>query len=724
MTDERPLDPMAWERLEALWEAAANVPRGQRDEWLDAQGVHGALRDEITSLLAHADTAGEFFGRLQAVASDAAPSPAQAEPSSTDASDDDPAADPLIGSTVAHYRIDARLGKGGMGIVYRATDVLLHRPVALKLLRTQVPGDAHAKARMIREARAAASLDDVNICTIYEVGETADGRPYIAMAFYSGETLEQVLRRGPLPPSTVIDYATQIARGLAAAHRNGIIHRDVKPANVVVTSAGTLKLLDFGIAKLMDVTASHEAMTPGTISYMSPEQVTGHPLDPRADLWSLGIVIYEMCTGERPFVGAQVGAILDAIVREAPRPISSFRTDVPARLDAIVAHLLAKNPKERHAGADALVSDLTSIVDAPQHDDERGSRLPRRAAWYAAAVVVVLAAFAAVWPATRGPAVSERRLAAQELYDQGHRDVLFRTEGGRREALTFFRQAIAVDSTYATAHAGLAHLLVLISDNAGRSRRTQLKEAEAAARTAVRLDNGLADAHASLGHVLLFDLQLAEAEAEFKRAVALDPKTPYVREFLVWLYVFLERPGDALAEAQRAVADNPDSPTAIAEEARALLVSGRCGEAMTRLERLAYLTPPPARIGAIAAQCHAQIGRWKEAVDAVRTVAEQSPLQGNPWLAFMLARAGDGRRGRELRDTLLAPWGRGEGGAYGVALAYAGLRERDSTFAWLDRAIEDRSLRYNIMEPAFSELRRDLRFASVRRKLGIEGRRP
>ncbi len=733
MTHEQRMKPEDWERLAALWEEASSLPPHERDAMLASHAVHGALREELESLLDRADDAEAFFGRLQTAVSDSDPSPVFMEEEPADPALEatpPPSPDPLLGSTVAHYRIDTRLGQGGMGIVYRATDLRLHRPVALKLLRTQTPVDPRAKERLLAEARAAAALDDANICTIYEVGESAEQLPFIAMAFYEGETLEQLLQRGPLPPSTAIDYATQIARGLGAAHRSGVIHRDVKPANIVVTSAGVLKLLDFGIARFMDVGASHEGVTPGTIAYMSPEQVTSKPLDQRSDLWSLGIVLYEMCTGVRPFGGEHAGAILYAIVHESAPPMGTVHSERPAQLESVIARLLAKDPAERYSDADALIADLTSVSDAPLHGDAsakemsvsppplRTSRLTRRAIGYGAAVLA-LGAIALSWSTTREPAPSERRMAAQDLYAQGHRDVLFRTESGRQEALGFFRQAIAADSSYATAHAGLAHLLVLISDNAGASRAATLREAEAAARLAVQLDGRLADAHASLGHVLLFDYQFAEAEVEFKRAVALDPKTPYVREFFVWLYIFMERPSEALAEARRAVADNPDSPTAIAEEARALLVNGRCNEALPVLGRLTYLKPPPARIGAIAAQCYAQQAKWRDAIDAVRPVAEQSPLQGTPWLGYMLARSGDAKGGGAVRDSLLAQWRRGQGGAYGVAVAYAGLRDFDEAFAWLERAIDDRSLRYNIMEPAFAELRRDPRFEPVRKKLGI-----
>jgi serine/threonine protein kinase/Flp pilus assembly protein TadD len=725
MTDEHRVAADDWERLAALWEAAAELPTNQRDEMLRSNAVDGALRAEFESLLAHASAAEAFFDRLRARVADTAHTVEEMGQRAADAPDDATprrGVDPMLDTTVGHYHIDALLGQGGMGVVYRATDLRLRRTVALKLLRAQTPDDSRAKERLLAEARAAGALDNANICTIYEVGETDEQVSFIAMAYYPGETLEQVLRRGSLPLSVAIDYATQIARGLAAAHQRGIIHRDIKPANIAVTADGVVKLLDFGIARTMDVGVSHDGVTPGTIAYMSPEQVTSGSVGPRSDLWSLGIVLYEMCAGVRPFGGEHVGAILYAIVHEPPRSAAALRPDLPAHLGSIIDRLLVKDPAERYGDAETLMSDLTSTPGATpiQKLETRRSRtrLSRRAVRYGVAALV-LGVLAVFWPRTRGSAPSERRIAAQDLYAQGHRDVLFRTESGRREALGFFRQAIAVDSTYATAHAGLAHLLVLISDNSGGSRRSQLREAEAAARTAIRLDSLLAEAHAALGHVLLFDYQFAEAESEFKRAVALDPTTPYVREFLVWLYVFMNRPRDALKEAERGTAENPNSPTAIAEAARALLVNGRCNDALPLLKRLAYLQPPPARVGAIAAQCYAQQKMWQNAIDAVRPVAEQSPLQGYPWLGFMLARGGETDRGREIRDTLLEQWRRGNGGAYGVALTYAGLRDYSQAFVWLDKSIEDRSLRYNIMEPAFEDLRRDPRFDRVWQKLGI-----
>jgi Flp pilus assembly protein TadD len=184
----------------------------------------------------------------------------------------------------------------------------------------------------------------------------------------------------------------------------------------------------------------------------------------------------------------------------------------------------------------------------------------------------------------------------------------------------------------------------------------------------------------------------------------------------------MDRPRDALDQAERAAEENPQSPTAIAEVARALLVNGRCDEALEHLGRLTYLQPPPARAGGIAAQCYARQRMWQKAIDELRPVAERNPLQGEPWLGFMLAQAGRKEEARQIRDRLLELWRRGDGGAYGVAVVYAGFGEFGKAFEWLDRSVDDRSLRYNIMEPAFDELRRDPRFDRLRSKLGIQKR--
>jgi serine/threonine protein kinase/Tol biopolymer transport system component len=258
-----------------------------------------------------------------------------------------------------HYVVVEALGNGGMGVLYKAEDTRLHRTVALKVLPLRFTNDPVAKERFLREARTASALDHQNICAIFDVGESEDGRLFLAMPCYQGETLRARLARGPLPLEEALDVAKQVARGLAKAHRLGIVHRDIKPENLMLTTDGVVKILDFGIAKLAgasDLTGTEHRI--GTPSYMAPEQSRKGTVDSRADLWALGVVLYEMITGRRPFRGANPVAVLQAIQYGVPEPISELRSGVPARLEKVVARLLMKNPKTRYPDAESVLAEL------------------------------------------------------------------------------------------------------------------------------------------------------------------------------------------------------------------------------------------------------------------------------------------------------------------------------------------------------------------------------
>jgi eukaryotic-like serine/threonine-protein kinase len=268
----------------------------------------------------------------------------------------------LRGQAVGPYEILEILGGGGMGVVYKARDTRLARVVALKFLPPELTRDRESKLRFEQEARAASSLDHPNLCTILEMGEGPDGRLYIAMPCYDGETLRQKLERGPLTVEEAVDVALQIARGLAKAHRNGIIHRDIKPANLIVTSDGVVKILDFGLAKLAGSAAiSHAGSSAGTPAYMSPEQARGDDVDPRTDLWSLGVVLYEMLTGRRPFRGEREQAVIYSILHERAQPLRELRPEVPPELARIVERLMAKEPADRYPSEDEAIADLRTL---------------------------------------------------------------------------------------------------------------------------------------------------------------------------------------------------------------------------------------------------------------------------------------------------------------------------------------------------------------------------
>ena len=265
----------------------------------------------------------------------------------------------MIGQSVSHYRVLEHLGSGGMGVVYKAEDVRLGRTVALKFLSADLTRDAAAKERFLREAQAASALDHPHICTIYGFDETADGRLFLAMAYYDGETLQQRTARGPLPPGEAVRIAAQMAEGLAKAHAHGIVHRDIKPANVMITADGEVKLLDFGLAALPEVTAmTGRGLALGTLSYMAPEQARGEAVDRRVDLWALGVVLYQMLSGRMPFAGDSAPAVLYRILHVTPDPVHLSGAGIPLELSRLVGRALMKDPAERYQSADEILSDL------------------------------------------------------------------------------------------------------------------------------------------------------------------------------------------------------------------------------------------------------------------------------------------------------------------------------------------------------------------------------
>ena len=278
----------------------------------------------------------------------------------------------MIGTTVQHYRIGSRLGSGGMGEVYRAEDVRLGRPVALKFLPPGLKADPDSRARLLNEARAASLLRSPNIAVTYDIGEYS-GSDFIVMEFVEGELLSSRVANGPLPIREVVEIGLQVADALDEAHGRGIIHRDIKSANLMWTSRGLVKVLDFGLAKFIKTgdRAAAEMTQPqvtvagmvvGTVSYMAPEQALGRPVDHRADLFSLGIVLFELSTGRTPFVGTSATEIIDRILHEIPPPPSRLNAAVPPSFDAVIARLLEKAPTFRYQTAREVQADLRDVV--------------------------------------------------------------------------------------------------------------------------------------------------------------------------------------------------------------------------------------------------------------------------------------------------------------------------------------------------------------------------
>jgi serine/threonine protein kinase/tetratricopeptide (TPR) repeat protein len=267
----------------------------------------------------------------------------------------------MIGKTISHYRILEKLGEGGMGVVYKAIDTNLNRNVALKFLPSHFTQDESTRKRFTMEAQAASALDHPNICAIHEINETPDEQLYICMGYYKGVSLREKIKRGPIPLSEALNIIFQIAQGLKAAHEEKIIHRDIKPGNILITEKGEVKIVDFGLAKLASEHLTHATSSKGTAAYMCPEQIRGKNVDHRCDIWALGVVFYEMLTGHLPFQEEYPEPMMYAIVNEEPISLTHYLKDIPELVQNIIERLIKKDPSERYQGIDELLKDLVKL---------------------------------------------------------------------------------------------------------------------------------------------------------------------------------------------------------------------------------------------------------------------------------------------------------------------------------------------------------------------------
>ncbi|MFC2088784.1 protein kinase [Calditrichota bacterium] len=285
----------------------------------------------------------------------------------------------MIGKTISHYKIIDKLGEGGMGVVYKAEDTKLKRSVALKFLPSTFSEDKTARERFIHEAQAASALDHPNICNIYEINETDDHQSFIAMACYEGESLKKKIEKGKMKIEDSIEIAVQVAKGLARAHEEGIVHRDIKPANILITSRNEVKIVDFGLAKLSGQTdITKEGSLMGTVAYMSPEQARGEKLDAGTDIWSFGVILYELLTGEPPFKADYDQAVIYSILNENPTPLKEIRPDIPDQLIEIVDRCLKKDRKNRFLSIRDFLETLQQVQQEVSSKSSPYKPLPLR----------------------------------------------------------------------------------------------------------------------------------------------------------------------------------------------------------------------------------------------------------------------------------------------------------------------------------------------------------
>lgn len=510
-----------WAAVKRIHQSALDKDPSERDTFLDEScGGDDALRREVQSLLRYAAEAESF---LERPAVDIAPTPPGESHEAT-----------LVGRTISHYQVLSLLGVGGMGEVYLARDPRLERTVAVKILPGELAADADRMQRFRREAKAASALNHPNVATIHDVGES-DGIHFIVMEHVEGETLAARIGR-QLTPSEVVDIAVQAADALDVAHAKGITHRDIKPANLMLTQRGNVKVLDFGVAKV----ARHDEGSPsgdwtvepvtavgsvvGSAPYMSPEQIAGGEVDSRSDVFSLGVVIYQMATRQLPFSGSTRAELKDRILHAAPETMMRLNPDTPAELERITLKCLDKRTDGRYQSARELLTDLWPLkrqLDtnaARAMPDAARLELLRRSGSHPEA--------AALKPASGDDAsITEVARASEvsELVARGWAHLRSGSFFELSDAGSVFQAATVIDPTSAAAHAGLA--LVRVAQGIVRDVPLveAFGEAKAAALRALALDDESADAQVALGQVMFFaEWDWIAAERSFRRALAIN----------------------------------------------------------------------------------------------------------------------------------------------------------------------------------------------------------
>ncbi len=577
------------------------------------------------------------------------------------------APEPLAaGNRIAQFEILEPLGGGSMGEVYKAKDLRLGRVVALKFLPADLTRDPSARRRFLHEAQAVALLDHPNVATLYESGESEGGRVFLALAYYEGETLQEKLSRGPLPLSEAILIARQIAQGLAAAHRQKIVHRDVKPANVVVLPGGMVKLLDFGLAKVAGATTlTRLGSSPGTPAYKSPEQTKGEKVDPRSDLWALGVVLYEMVTGRVPFGGEYEQAVIYAILNEAPRPLEGEGA-FPAELAAVIERALAKAPDGRYATAEEMAEDLERIplevggkVSKPTGSRPmQVSRRPRRQVIWVAAVLIVVVALVGTWVTWQrwkhrwnlSPEV--QRLVDQGESMEGRGD----TERFLANAEGAYRQALAQAPGNPLIEAQLAALLARIdSQFPAPGRKEEIRrltaqaverapdqpmpwvaqgkllllenkphEAEQAADRAIEQAPDFDRGHTVLGEALIDEGRLEEGLTEIRRGVAVGKGYLRARLVLADRLQDASRYDEAATELIEVLKFDPDHPTANQNLGSIYLRSGRSSDALPLFRKVFEVTRD-ARSANSLGFAYFNLNRMNEAIAAFKEAHQLNP---------------------------------------------------------------------------------------------------
>jgi eukaryotic-like serine/threonine-protein kinase len=670
--------------------------------------------------------------------------------------------DALIDRTISHYRIIKQLGRGGMGEVYLAEDKLLGRKVAIKFLLAEVATDDHARQHLLREAKTAATLDHPSICAIYEVGEEG-GHSFIVFQYIEGETLAARLKRHPPDLHEALAIAAQVADALAEAHSRGIIHRDIKPENIMLTAQTQVKVLDFGLAKVLrnpsiveDETASMlsvPGMVMGTLPYMSPEQVRGEELDCRSDIFSFGTVFYEMLSGRRPFQAQSNAEVISAILTAEPPPIGRFGVGHNGSgQERLIRKCLKKAAAQRYQAMGDLISDLQQVC----REHENGQIMPTsvatttelkaastgsRGTWHKprvsrfglaiAAVVLAVAAVASVLSIRNkrslpAPAVKSDKSAnpvAYDAYMRGMVNVSSENPADDQAATRLFEQAIAADPNFASAYAELSRAYTIkaryVASDA--ERKKAYEDAEVAVDKALAIDPNLAEGHFARGLMLWTPYKRfphAQAIQSYRRAIELDPNFDEAHHQLGFVYLHIGMLDKGQKEIDKALAINPGNTLARYRLGVIDMCRGKYAEAF-EIFNSTPLEQNPELLTFYTSNALFRLGRNVEASALIeRYFKDHSQDKGGMVTsvkAMMLAKAGENS---EAEATIQHAIEIGRGYAhfhhtsYNIASAYALMNEPQQAMKWLQVTADEGFPNYPLFQDdaQLDNLRKDSRF--------------
>jgi serine/threonine protein kinase/Tfp pilus assembly protein PilF len=750
------MDPDRWRQIGQLYHTALELESAARAAFLDATcGDDCELRREVESLLhAHEHADGFIAGKVAGVVAEMA---AQQRTTS------------FVGRSLGHYQTLSLIGAGGMGQVYLAEDTRLGRKVALKLLPAAFTKDRERVRRFKQEARAASSLNHPNILTIHEIGEASTGEGgahYIISEFVEGQTLRAMLRSGRLGVGKATAIAEQVAGALSVAHEAGIVHRDIKPENVMARPDGLVKVLDFGLAKLTEAPppADSEASTNlstapgivmGTVSYMSPEQARGQKVDRRADIFSLGVVLYEMLAGRRPFEGATTSDMIAALLTTEPPPLGKYCVEATTELERIVGKCLAKDRKTRYQSAAELIVDLKTLPPGIQTKEATTSRvevtMPRPVSWrwlpIAATTLLLVVGLVSLLSWRRSPAAQpdQIKLTSQEqarmanvrpiipkAYDDYLRGRFYanrQKKADNETAIMMLERSVALDPNFAAAHAELAQAYVwrffLFTPGEKQWEEKAFVEVE----KALALDKDSAVAHQALGRLLWTPANHfphEKAIKEYRRALTLDPSLGEAQNQLALVYNHIGAFDKALQELQNAVSANPTNNLAQFRIGETLLFQGKYEQALTALRKSPREVNPPL-VGSTMAMALLHLGRRDEAAAIVEEFLKDYPGDTDVGLFTSiqaLIAVLDGRENK-AEDKIRSAMERGKGfghfhhTAYNIACAYAVMKKAEEAIRWLQAASDDGFPCYPLFEndPYLDHLRKDPRFIALMAKL-------